>query len=70
MGGHARFAAPDPAHSQFTIKKQKMKTLKYVFVLIIIAATAMSCTDENVGPLKGDDDPIVVPPPPPPPRPK
>lgn len=43
-----------------------MKMLKYIFVLIIIASTAMSCTDENVGPLKGDeDDPIIVPPKPP-----
>jgi len=42
-----------------------MKTLRYVFVLLAIAFTVAACTDENVGPLKGDDDPIVVPPPPP-----
>ncbi|MEI9919061.1 MAG: hypothetical protein WDO14_09710 [Bacteroidota bacterium] len=45
-----------------------MKTLKYVFVLIAIAVTAISCTEENVKPLGSDEnDPIVIPPPPPPP---
>ncbi|HZY78363.1 MAG TPA: hypothetical protein VFE50_02485 [Cyclobacteriaceae bacterium] len=43
-----------------------MKTLRYVFALIAIALAVTSCTDENVGPLKGDGDPVGIPPPPPP----
>ena len=47
-----------------------MKTFKYVFMVLAIALSVAACTDENVGPLKGDDDPIVIPPPPPPPGPR
>jgi hypothetical protein len=42
-----------------------MKTLKYVFVLIVIAVTVISCTEEGVQPLRDDNDPILTPPPPP-----
>ncbi len=45
-----------------------MKTLKYVFVLMAIAFTAISCTEESIGPLHDDDDPIEIPPPPPDPE--
>jgi hypothetical protein len=47
---------------------KKMKNLKYVFAFVI-AILAMSCTEENITPQKGQDDPIGVPPPPPPPKP-
>jgi len=43
-----------------------MKMIKYIFVLIAIASSAVACTEEGVGPLHDDDDPIVTPPPPPP----
>ncbi|MEQ8926085.1 MAG: hypothetical protein RLO81_09755 [Fulvivirga sp.] len=45
-----------------------MKKLKYLPILaILFAVTFSSCSDEDFGPLKGDEDDLPIPPPPPPP---
>jgi hypothetical protein len=58
-------AVPCPQQC-FTKNLLKMKILKYLFILLIVAFTATSCVESI---LAGEDDPIGHPPPPPPPPP-